>query len=121
MLGIEADIQETYDRLEPLSAPCAREEALSNYVNYDWKPYPEPMAYDCPTKSLRLVMLHDSFGKWLRPFLPEHFQRSVFVWQHDLPISVFKAVVLKEKPDVVIEEIVERMIYYMKSGAEYTP
>jgi len=31
-----------------------------------------------------------------------------------LPGDVFKAVVLKEKPDLVIEEIVERMVSYMK-------
>lgn len=121
MLGIQDEIEENYDRLEPEFTPCGKEERLYTYLNHDWTPFPEPVAYNCPNARLRLVMLHDSFGKWLRPYVVEHFRRSVFIWQHALPGKIFKAVMLKEKPDIVVEEIVERMIYYMKSGPEYLP
>jgi hypothetical protein len=121
MLGIQADVKEAYDQLLPLFTTCAQDEVLPDYMNHDWKPFPEPVARNCPSGTLRLVMLHDSFGKALRPLLSEHFQRSVFVWQNGLPANIFKAVVLKEKPDIVIEEVVERMIYYMQTGPEYMP
>ena len=121
MLGIERDIKEPYDRLEPLFTPCSQNEPLPNFMNHDWKPFPEPVASDCPSGDLRLVMFHDSFGERLRPYLSEHFKRSVYIWQNNLDGDLFKAIVLKEKPDIVIEEIVERMISYMKCGPEYEP
>jgi hypothetical protein len=121
MLGMEGDIKEPYDRLEPLFAPCSQDKPLVDYLNHDWKPFPEPVATDCPSADLRLVMLHDSFGKGLRPYLSAHFKRSVYVWQHNLSGEMFKKVILKEHPDIVIEEIVERMIPYMKCGPEFEP
>jgi hypothetical protein len=121
MLGIEGDIKEPYDRLEPRFTTCSQDEPMPNYMNRDWKPFPEPMASDCPGADLRLVMFHDSFGKWLRPYLSEHFKRSVFIFQNNLPGDQFRAIILQEKPDIVIDESVERMIYYMKCGPEFEP
>ena len=121
MLGLAGDIEERYDRLNPLFMRCAQEEALPNYMDRDWKPFPAPVAYTCPTASRRLLMLHDSFGLAVRPFFAENFRESVFVWQHQLPGDVFKALVLKEKPDLVVEEIVERMLYYIKDVPEFLP
>jgi len=121
MLGIEGDIKESYDRLEPLFTPCSQDEPLPNYLNFSWKPFPDPVASNCPSADLRLVMFHDSFGKGLRPYLSEHFKRSVYIWYNNLPGDQFRAIVLKEKPDIVIDEIVERMITYMQCGPEYRP
>ncbi|MEJ2109698.1 MAG: hypothetical protein P8Z37_07265 [Acidobacteriota bacterium] len=121
MLGIESDIQESYDQLKPLFTPCSKEEKLSNYLNYDWKPFPEPIASHCTSSELNLVMFHDSFGIGLRPYLSEHFKRSVFVWYDNPDGDLFKAVILKEKPDIVVEEVVERIIPYMKCEPEFRP
>lgn len=121
MLGIEEDVKEAYDRFEPLFTPCTRQVALPNYLNHNWKPFPEPVALHCSSANLRLVMLHDSFGYRLRPYISEHFQRSVFIHQPHLPGKVFKAAVLKENPDIVLEEVVERGIFYLKSDPEYLP
>lgn len=121
MIGLADDIEERYNRLDPLFMRCAQEEALPNYMDRDWKPFPAPVAFTCSTASLRLVMLHDSFGKRIRPFLAENFRKSVFVWQYQLPGDVFKAIILKERPDLVVEEIVERMMYYMKDNPELQP
>lgn len=118
MLGLADDMEERYDRLDPLFRRCAQEEPLPNFMDRDWKPFPDPVAYTCPNASLDLVMLHDSFGNRIRPYLAESFRKSVFLWQHQLPWDVFKAVVLKEKPDFVVEEIVERLVYYMKAEPE---
>jgi hypothetical protein len=121
MLGIADDIEERYDRLDPSFRRCAQEEALPNYMDRDWKPFPDPVVYTCPRASLRLVMLHDSFGNGIRAYLAENFRKSVFVWRHQVSGDVFKAIVLKEKPDLVVEEIVERMVYYMQDNPELLP
>lgn len=54
----------------------------------------------------RLVMYRDSFTNLLIPYLTHHFSRSVFLWTYDHSLEVYE----KEKPDVVIMEIVEYRI-----------
>jgi len=45
------------------------------------------------------VIVHDSFGIALRPFLAERFRRCVFAWSH----VVSREIVAAERPDVVIQ------------------
>jgi hypothetical protein len=60
----------------------------------------------------RAVMVHDSFGIGLMPFLSEHFQRLLYV--HRTEKHYFPAqIIAQEKPDVVIEEEVERTLMAM--------
>ena len=54
----------------------------------------------------RAVMLHDSFGRALIPFLSEHFRRILYVPGHDLAPRIIE----RERPDIVIEELVERRL-----------
>jgi hypothetical protein len=55
----------------------------------------------------RALIIRDSFTSRLVPFLSEHFSRAVYLWQNDfLPQDV-----VREKPDVVIQEIVGRHLY----------
>ena len=53
----------------------------------------------------RAVVFHDSFAEALRPFLAPSFSRIVFVWS-DHPLM---DIVREEKPDIVIQEYVERL------------
>jgi hypothetical protein len=55
------------------------------------------------------VIVNDSFGVALMPYLSEHFERSVFVHRIVTPAQRLALIEL-EKPDVVIEEIVERNV-----------
>lgn len=62
-------------------------------------------------KLLKLVMYRDSFGVGLIPFVAEHFKRSYFYWGGTpFPMSE----VDKEKPDIVIMELVERELWRLK-------
>jgi len=54
----------------------------------------------------RLVMLHDSFGDSLKPLLAEHFRRAAFFRTPRVSLQALD----REKPDVVIQEIVERSL-----------
>lgn len=51
----------------------------------------------------RLVIYRDSFANLILPFLIHHFSRSVFIWTYEHSLEVTE----KEKPDIVIMEIVE--------------
>lgn len=65
----------------------------------------------------RAVMFRDSFTSWLAPFLSEHFSRIVYLWQNDFDADE----VLKEHPDVVIQEIVGRHLYNFIPSPELIP
>ena len=73
---------------------------------------------EIPGSSLpRAVIFRDSFGSRLAPFLSEHFSRAVYLWQNDFDSDV----VLKEKPDVVIQEIVSRHLYVYSPSPDLIP
>lgn len=54
----------------------------------------------------RAVILHDSFMLALQPFLSYNFKRSLNLWCYGFPLET----ILAEKPDIVIEEEVERQL-----------
>ncbi|MDQ7832117.1 MAG: hypothetical protein RDU30_10310 [Desulfovibrionaceae bacterium] len=60
----------------------------------------------------RAVIFRDSFGQDLLPFLSEHFSRVVYQWPFpstaQAPRRFDRELILAEKPDVVVDEIVER-------------
>ena len=65
----------------------------------------------------RAVIFRDSFVSRLVPFLSEHFSRVVYLWQND-----FDAVIVtRERPDVVIQEIVGRHLYNFIPSPELVP
>ncbi len=63
--------------------------------------------YGCARPGLpRMVMLRDSMAIALIPLLSENFSRAVYVSTYRLD----PALILRERPDVVIEEMVERSL-----------
>ena len=65
----------------------------------------------------RAVIFRDSFTSRLVPFLSEHFSRAVYLWQNDFDADV----VVREHPDVVIQEIVGRHLYDFIPSPELVP
>jgi alginate O-acetyltransferase complex protein AlgJ len=65
----------------------------------------------------RAVIFRDSFFSRLAPFTSEHFSRAVYLWQNDFDADA----VLKEHPDVVIEEIIGRHLYNFIPSPELVP
>ncbi len=102
MLGL-ADVMTEEDlRMTPRQPRCARlvEENVENS-------YGAAARYvtECDNPSLpRAVIYRDSFATALIPFLSEHFSRAVYIWERD----VNPAIILEERPDVVIHEWVGR-------------
>ena len=71
------------------------------------------MVYENPDSSLpRVLVFRDSFTHELIPFLAEHFSRMYFVWPFPTDITFVRQfdteAILREKPDIVIDQFVER-------------
>jgi hypothetical protein len=57
------------------------------------------------------VVFHDSFTRnYLDPFLSEHFSRIFYSWQTEFSPDIIQ----REKPDIVIQEMVERVLLTVK-------
>ena len=65
----------------------------------------------------RAVMFRDSFSSRLIPYLSEHFSRIVYQWQNDFDPEL----VMREHPDVVIQEMVGRHLYIFVPTPELVP
>jgi len=68
------------------------------------------LRFKAPKKKRKAVIIRDSFSSALVGFLKEHFGEVVFIWTSKLNRNI----ILKEKPDIVIYEIVERNVDNMR-------
>lgn len=62
--------------------------------------------YSCPNKPLKVLVFRDSFSNCLLNPMSETFGESVFIWSYIFDPNL----ILEEKPDIVISEIVERNV-----------
>jgi len=71
-----------------------------------------PFAMENPDAQLRAVVFRDSFATALVPFLAEDFARIAFYWprprKQQIPLD--PALIATEKPDIFIDEWVERSL-----------
>ena len=69
-------------------------------------PHQEPKILACPSGEIgSAVVVHDTFVLPMQPFLARHFCRSTFL------LTVFAPeVIAAKRPDLVIEEMVERVL-----------
>jgi hypothetical protein len=103
MLGVrgryvEADIAPLGKVLANAPHRCAKRVDAGEFPGFEF--------YQCPRARLRLVMYRDSMAIPLIPLLSENFARAVYVSSQRMD----PALIEREKPDVVIEEMVERSI-----------
>jgi alginate O-acetyltransferase complex protein AlgJ len=54
----------------------------------------------------RMVMLRDSFANYLRPLLSQNFNRATYVFSNNFDTALIE----REKPDLVLFELVERRL-----------
>jgi len=123
MLGLSDQFSEYHFILTPRweGGTCARKESLTGYPAPAGLSRREPFAMSCERADITMVMFRDSFGSALVPLLAENFRRSVFVWDWNYEADFFKEVVDKERPDIVIDECGERVLYYLETGPQHRP
>jgi hypothetical protein len=59
------------------------------------------------------IILRDSFGEGLIPYLSRHFRAATWVWTDDFPTAEID----EKRPAVVIQELVERKLMSLEPGA----
>jgi len=86
----------------------------------------QPMLYHGNPQAIRLLVLRDSFFNALIGFMSVNFSESLYVWQffdHDTLKTSARANLIPLlgafKPDVVIEEIVERHLDWLLESVDY--
>lgn len=111
MMGIREYFYDVEIKLHP-KEKCAKPVYVKLNPEFKWPSYsPDRKAYsfECKKENLNAVVFQDSFGTALSEFIPESFKEVTFIW--DYPnYSVLEAAVNQFKPNVVIEERVERHI-----------
>lgn len=114
MLSLSDQMHEEELALCPLARGSARETGEKLPITEKYRlPHMQPAAWESPQDNpVRALVIHDSFGLLLIPYLAEHFSRSVF-----LPTDVLDPVIFeREQPDIVIQEMVERKLTDMVPG-----
>ncbi len=108
---LETDTMESGQTISliPKFEPCARDIPYELNLKHKWPKGNKPFAWACEGSELSLLMFRDSFASALQPYLSEHFKKSIYVWTF-AELNLLKLIVIKEKPDIVIEERVERSL-----------
>lgn len=106
MLGLKDVVREEVLKFSPRLPPLARP-VEPEIARPDLPEDKQPFAMATGDKRLpRSVMLHDSFALNLAPLIAENFQRIVFLSEYEFDLQAID----KERPDVVIQEMVERQL-----------
>jgi hypothetical protein len=73
-----------------------------------WLPITEPVFSENPDAKMKALVFRDSFSGYLIKFFGYHFSRIVYLWQQNWD----KPLIEREKPDVVMDVILERFLIY---------
>ncbi len=112
MMGIYDEVNEIKITCEPTFIQKSKNGEKSNYPVMRGFPYTTEyeLVYTTSNDSLpKMLMIRDSFGKTIIPFLSEHFSKSVYIfdgWHHGFNEDI----VLNEKPDIFIQLVLESFI-----------
>jgi len=77
----------------------------------------DPHSYECQGQDLNAVIFRDSFFTALQPYFVRSFGRSTYVWER-LKYDSLAYYVQRERPDLLIEQIVERGLPYVPAKSQ---
>jgi hypothetical protein len=104
MLAMKSQYKDNYIHLVP------KVKTVANDLKVDKSIYPNPdqlVTKQTDISNLpNLLMFRDSFSTSLVPFLSEHFNKSIYIWDHKFNAKIIE----QDKPNIVIEETVERLL-----------
>jgi alginate O-acetyltransferase complex protein AlgJ len=109
MCGLKADLQEPQVqlRLAPTLAPATFADGTPLTYQRMEVAFREELVTVSPQGEIpSAVILRDSFGESLLPFVSRHMQTASWVWTYDFPARVIE----ERRPAVVIEQLVERKL-----------
>jgi hypothetical protein len=109
ILGIYHNIYENKVNVTPKFETLSSKGKKQGYPVMKWFSFKKQyeQVYSVNNDSLpKLLLIRDSFGKTVIPFLSEHFNKSVYIfdgWHHGLNEKITRS----EKPDIFIQLILE--------------
>jgi hypothetical protein len=104
LIGGSEYINEEYINLKPLDNHSFKIEDIDSIVK-------SPITFEQNDSSFpRALIFRDSFFSSVAPFLAAHFQHSKYYWQAWNTSTPIEEIVSSQKPDIVIEEITERLL-----------
>jgi hypothetical protein len=106
LIGMENILPNNEWMMYPKNKKTWYDGKVTDYISYN-SPYKAVYNETSDTIMPRGVMFRDSYSNMMIPFLSENFSRSVFLWTN----VILKEVLEKEKPDLVIFEIVEDKLH----------
>ncbi len=112
MMGIYDGIFENKITCTPTFEIKNKEGKKADYPIFSYFPYKSEYEQVFVTKNdslPKLLMIRDSFGRMLIPYLSEHFSKSVYIfdsWHHEFN----EEIVLNENPDIYIQLVLEMFI-----------
>lgn len=122
LMGLQDTLTEDRISFRPRIPRRAEKVVLPSYLGRVWvlsNRTLDPFAEVTPDGRGTMVVFHDSFAGSLIPFLSEHFRRSVYFWRNHPDYFLLRDVVEKERPDIVVEELLERFIGYMRTEQQF--
>lgn len=93
-----------FDFKEAQAAQGIEEKSLPIRKGYHKNPSFYELRYESPINDLKLMTINDSFFGYIRRYMVNNFGNSLLLWDFKFD----KEIILSEKPDVVVYEIVER-------------
>jgi alginate O-acetyltransferase complex protein AlgJ len=106
LLGMRPYFWDNYDDLRMIKPRLGHDVQTAPPTSKVWMSGPD-IVYENPNRGLpKAVMFRDSFASWLIPLLSENFSRITYSWQYTFEYETVE----RERPDVVIQEMVERAL-----------
>jgi len=116
MLKIDTKEEFIHLKLDTTFAKHLKEKKHQIPENY-WKKEVEhyELRYTNDKQTKKILVFRDSFWGYCNPFFIENFNETLLIWDY-----VFdKELVKKEKPDIILYELVERNIDYLLDSEKY--
>ncbi len=119
MMGKENEIQDVFIEYRSKNKVNVKEAPLGEYALPQPKifhPEISVSAFESNSSSLTAVIFKDSYAGYMQQFINPHFKRTTYVWGHDYYLN--KEIINYERPDIVIQVIVERYLYSLLRAAD---
>jgi len=110
-LSLQKTLDETAPQIKKIircePRPIAIPYALSDVIQ---RPGRNSFIRRCNKQNLRIMVFRDSFFNQIEPFISQNFAEVVYLWK-DYDKKNISEIMKYYKPDIVIEEIVERHMF----------
>ncbi|MFA6197498.1 MAG: hypothetical protein WC656_12760 [Sulfurimonas sp.] len=101
--------------IEPL--PIFKNKCDTTSIPATYK-YNEEHTKICKEKQQTAIIFRDSFFIAVEPYFDNYFGKATYIWEK-LNFKKINVLISKEKPDVVIEEWIERTLPYVQDSSEF--